>query len=252
MRAISRPISTATPAAWMAMVFAASGASAVATPGGGGTDLIPRAKLSEIFRRYDFDPYELDNVECLEDMEYALCPPAEIDFVPCSSEITVNNFCRSLLGEKETEEGGDVETKHHHTPAVAKEGEGSNALTGCINYVSWDTEKLSCCPSDFCSELTRDEEEPYWDEWELVRDDEDEEEGYVYEYAEELRVIVEDVDYDYDDDFDLEYYYDEDDVSDSNRTDSTEKNNDERVLDIADESSALQKDPLAKTSSVSV
>jgi len=175
-----RSRSIVTMPAWIVvtLVLAAS-----ATSDSIAADFIREETLADTFRQYDFDPYELDNVECRDDMAHALCPSEIEDSVPCAGIGTIENFCRRILGEDLVRESGGLSTSV---------GEGNNALSGCINYVSWDEEKLSCCPSNYCADLTLDEEELRWGDWELAREDEEEEEGYVYEYANELHLLYDD------------------------------------------------------------
>mmetsp|Transcript_16491 Transcript_16491/g.47433 ORF Transcript_16491/g.47433 Transcript_16491/m.47433 type:complete len:258 (-) Transcript_16491:317-1090(-) len=156
---------------------------------------VPRRALAETFRRYDYDVGELEDEECRDDMAHALCPSIEEEHIPCSGLDAVEKFCRRILGE-ELVQGSDGE------------GEGRNAFEGCKNYVSWDDDRLNCCPSDHCFEVTGENE---WTEWELVDEDMeelDEDDEFEYEFADVLYLkdghFVADFENDEDGDFDDE------------------------------------------------
>lgn len=192
--------------AWLVLAIASSAYASDAV------ESLPRRTVAEIFQRYDYDASQLNEVECRDDMESVLCPLVDEEHIACEGIDAVEKFCRRILGEDLVQE---------QISLVG--GQGQNALEGCKNYVSWDEDRLNCCPSDRCVELTGEYE---WGEWELVPEDEAEDEDYEYQYAD---VLYEDVDVEpyedeeveenvgfYEDDVNSALQSDEDSFDDSN------------------------------------
>lgn len=135
--------------------------------------------LKDTYVKFDFPFTKLDDVECLSDLDGHLCPTDEE--IPCGGLDSIEEFCRDLLYGQD---GADAEELEAADLDDARVGDGTDALAGCINYVSWEERHLNCCPSDHCFDVVGDGE---WGEWEYVvadGEDPEEEDGFVYRYKE--------------------------------------------------------------------